>query len=162
MIPVEITRWVLINDNQINEVETIYIPVPKGIDTGEILILKERGNIVNENNKGDIKIIFKIINNTPFIRNGLDLYYKKIITLKESLCGFSFELIHINEKTNLKYNTINIDDDNINVIHNGYKHIIPKYGMMRDENIGNLIIEFNVIFPDKISKEQREKLKDIL
>jgi DnaJ-class molecular chaperone len=165
LIPVEITRWLLINDNQINETEVIYIPVPKGIDTGEILILKERGNVINENNKGDIKIIFKIINNTEFIRNGLDLYYKKTITLKESLCGFNFEIIHINEKTTLKYNTINnnIDDNTeINIIYNGYKHIIPKYGMIRDDNIGNLIIDFNVIFPDKITNSQRNKLNEIL
>lgn len=164
LIPIEITRWLLINDNQINEVETIYIPVPKGIDTGEIIILKERGNIINENNKGDIKVIFKLINNTKFIRNGLDLYYNKTITLKESLCGFNFEIIHINEKTNLKYNTINNDndDDEIKIIYNGYKHIIPNYGMIRDDNKGNLIIEFTVIFPDKITKEQKDNLNNIL
>jgi DnaJ-class molecular chaperone len=163
-IPVEITRWIINTDNKTmdnktTETETIYIPVPKGVDTGEIIILKERGNIISEINKGDIKVVFKIINNTPFIRNGLDLYYKKTITLKESLCGFIFEVLHINEKTNLRYNTTSENDDlnEFNVIHNGFKHIIPKLGMVRDENtIGNLIIEFNVVFPEKITREQRE------
>jgi DnaJ-class molecular chaperone len=164
LIPVEVTRWILINDIQSNETETIYIPIPKGVDTGEILILRERGNIINENNKGDIKIIFRIINTTPFIRNGLDLYYKKTITLKEALCGFNFEILHINEKTNLKYNTNDIDENIVEftVINNGFKHIIPKLGMIRDDNIGSLIIEFNVVFPEKISRDKRSLLNEIL
>jgi DnaJ-class molecular chaperone len=167
-IPVEITRWIIVAnniDNKINETETIYIPVPKGVDTGEILILKERGNVISEMNKGDIKVIFKIINNTPFFRNGLDLYYKKTITLKESLCGFIFEIMHINEKTNLRYNTTSENDDldEFNIISNGFKHVIPKLGMIRDDStIGNLIIEFTVIFPEKITREQREQIANIL
>jgi DnaJ-class molecular chaperone len=163
MIPVEVTRWVLVNDNQVNETETIYIPVPKGVDSGEILLLRERGNIINEHNKGDIKIIFKLINNTPFVRNGLDLYHRKIITLKESLCGFKFELTHLNEKE-LKYNTLGDIDGggDFKVIPFGFNLTIAKCGMMRDDNVGNLIIEFIVAFPDKITSEQREKLKEIL
>ena len=164
MIPVEVTRWVLVNDNQVNETETIYIPVPKGVDSGEILILRERGNIINENNKGDIKIIFKLINNTEFVRNGLDLYYRKIITLKEALCGFKFELKHLNNEKELKYNTLGDIEagDLFKVIPFGFNLTIAKYGMMRDDNVGNLIIEFIVSFPDKITGEQREKLKEIL
>ena len=43
-----------------------------------------------------------------------------------------------------------------------YKKMIPKMGMKRDEHIGNLIIEFNVIFPEKLSDEQIEGLAKIL
>jgi DnaJ-class molecular chaperone len=172
-IPVEITRWILgLAENietKTTEQETIYIPVPRGIDTGEIIILKERGNIISETNKGDIKVIFKVTNTTVFLRNGLDLYYKKTITMKESLCGFKFELLHINEKTNLRYNTTNENDpeaDEFIVIYDGFKHIIPNFGMVRgsngDENIGNLIIEFTVTFPEKITKTQRSKLCEII
>ena len=167
-IPVEITRWIIVEnniDNKTTETETIYVPVPKGVDTGEVIILKERGNVINEMNKGDIKVIFKIMNNTPFIRNGLDLYYKKTITLKESLCGFIFEIMHINEKTNLRYNTTSEGDDlnDFNVISNGFKHVIPKLGMVRDEaTVGNLIIEFTVTFPEKITREQRAQIADVL
>jgi DnaJ-class molecular chaperone len=162
MIPVEVTRWVLVNDNQVNEIETIYIPVPRGVDSGEILILRERGNVINEHNKGDIKIIFKLINNTEFFRNGLDLYHRKEISLKAALCGFEFKLKHLNEEIELKYNTLDDIDGDFKVMPFGYKLPIAKCGMVRDDNVGNLIIEFIVKFPDKITKEQREKLKEIL
>ena len=70
--------------------------------------------------------------------------------------------MHINEKTNLKYDTINNTENEINIICNDYKHTIPNYGMIRDDKIGNLIIVFNIIFPDKIDREQRKKLNEIL
>ena len=33
------------------------------------------------------------------VRKGMDLYFEKNITLKEALCGFSFDIEHINCKT---------------------------------------------------------------
>ena len=35
-------------------------------------------------------------------------------------------------------------------------------GIIRDGKVGKLIIEFKIIFPDKLSKEQIEKIKEIL
>ena len=75
--------------------------------------------------------------------------YKKTITLKESLCGFSFEFEHINGDTMVINNKIKI-----NVIKPNDKKIIPKFGMIRDLIIGNLIIEFNIEFPLTLSKDQ--------
>ena len=69
------------------ENETIYIDIPKGIDENEIIIMKDRGNVINDTNKGEVKIFVKISNTTDFTRKGLDLFYKKTITLKEALCG---------------------------------------------------------------------------
>jgi len=165
-IPMDINKWVLVNNEQVNETELIYIPVPRGVDSGEIIILRERGNVINEQNKGDIKIIFKVINETPFIRNGLDLHYKKTITLKEALCGVKFDIVHLNEKSVLKTNTTLEDNilagSDFSVIMHGFRYPIANFGMVRDNNIGNLIIEFNVVFPEKISHETRKALYDIL
>jgi DnaJ-class molecular chaperone len=97
-IPVDIERWLIENGTKIFEHETVYVTVPKGIDEGEIIVLKDKGNIVNNENKGDIKIFIKIDNNTEFKRNGLDLILEKTITVKEALCGFSFELKYISGK----------------------------------------------------------------
>jgi DnaJ-class molecular chaperone len=48
-----------------------------------------------------------------------------------------------------------------NIIHHGYRKIIPKMGFTREQHIGNLIIVFNVKFPEKLSDETIEKLKHI-
>jgi DnaJ-class molecular chaperone len=39
-----------------------------------------------------IKIFVKIVNETSFKRSGLDLILEKNISMKDSLCGFSFEI----------------------------------------------------------------------
>ena len=97
--PVEIERWIIFENVKRLEKETIYVDIPKGIDTGEIITLENKGNIFDDKNKGDIKIYVKVINNGIFIRNGLNLILEREITLKESLTGFSIEFKHLNGKT---------------------------------------------------------------
>ena len=151
----EITRWVMGNVKY-EETETLYVTIQEGIDDNEIILLKEKGNIVNENNKGDVKIFIKIINNTEFERDGLDLKYNKTITLKEALCGFNFDMKYLDGR-NFK-----INNNNGNIISTNYKKMVNNLGMKRNNNIGNLIIVFTVIFPEKLTSEQIESLKKIL
>jgi DnaJ-class molecular chaperone len=155
IIPLEIERWLLADNNKVFEKETIYVNIPKGIDEGEIIVLSEKGNINREDCKGDIKIFIKIENNTEFKRSGFDLILEKSITVKEALCGFSFELKYITGKT------YTITNNSGNIISNGYKKVIPNMGFSRDQQVGNLIISFNVLFPEKISDESLEQLKKI-
>ena len=154
-IPVDIERWLIENGTKIFEHETVYVTVPKGIDEGEIIVLKDKGNIVNDDNKGDIKIFIKIDNNTEFKRSGLDLIFEKTITVKEALCGFSFELKYITGKV------YTITNNSGNIISHGYKKIIPNMGFTRDDHTGNLLIAFEVKFPEKISEDIITALKAI-
>jgi DnaJ-class molecular chaperone len=155
-IPVDIQRWIVENGNKVFENETLYVTIPKGIDDNEIIILKEKGNMVSEDCIGDIKLFIHINNTSSLKRNGLDLIYDKKITLKESLCGFSFELKYINGKT------YTIHNNSGNIIPPGYRKIIPNMGLTRDEHSGNLIIIFEVEFPTTIKSDALEKLKDLL
>ena len=151
-----IERWVLDNKIKKNEKENIYLSIPRGIDNNEIIILKERGNIINDAVKGDIKLFIKVTNNTEFIRDGLNLLYKKKITLKESLTGFSFDINFFNNKKliiNKKKNMI---------IYPKFQKSIDDLGLFRDNKIGKLIIEFEVTFPNTLTEEQKNKLKEIL
>ena len=155
-LPIEIERWIVVDGNKQNEKETIYVDIPEGIDENEIIILKNKGNVISETNKGEIKLFIKIINNTDFVRNGLDLFFKKQITLKESLCGFSFDMKYIDNRT------FKINNSDGTIIESNYRKMIPKMGLKRNGHIGNLIIEFTVKFPEKLTKDQITKLKEIL
>ena len=155
-IPLEIERWIVENGMKVFENETVYVNIPQGIDDGEMIILREKGNIINEVIKGDIKIFVKIINETLFKRIGLDLIFEKNITLKDSLCGFSFEIKYINGKS------YTLNNNKGNIIPPEYKKIYPKMGFKRGEHIGNMIIHFHVDFPEKLSEEQITKINDIL
>ena len=155
-IPVEIERWILENGNKVFERETIYVSIPKGIDDNEIIMLRDKGNIINEQNKGDIKLFIKVENTTDFKRNGLDLIFEKQVTLKEALCGFAFELKHINGKS------YTINNNPGSIVTPAYFKNIPNMGLTRDGHSGNLVITFDVVFPETLDLDKIAKLKEIL
>ena len=154
--PLSITRWILEGNKHVEQGETIYVDIPSGIDDNEIITIKNKGNKLNSSTKGDIEIKINIINNTAFERNGIDLIFKKSITLKESLCGFVFDLPYIDGRE------FRINNELGNIIPPDFHKTISKFGMRRDSSIGDLIIIFDVIYPKKISLEQLSKLSEIL
>jgi len=156
-IPVEITKNNIVNNVQKEETETIYVPIPPGIDENEIILLRDCGNSIDNMVRGDIKIIIGIQNNTQLLRYGLDLVYKSKITLKEALCGFSIELDHLNGKKLTLNNMVNKS-----VVKPTFKKVVPELGMVRESTKGNLIIEFDIQFPDSLTDEQMNRLSEIL
>ena len=155
-IPIEIERWVLqTNQTKVIEKEKIYVEITKGIDTNEIVVIKGKGNVISDNNKGDIKVFVKVENNSDFRREGLDLIYIKKITLKEALMGFKFDLPFINGKTY----TITSGGK---VIKPNYEDINVNMGMKRGTMSGNLVIRFVVAFPSSLTEEQREHIEAAL
>jgi DnaJ-class molecular chaperone len=155
-IPIEIERWLIENGNKVFEKETLYITLPAGIDEGEVIIIKDKGHSLNANVKGDIKIPIKINNTTEFKRSGLDLILEKTISLKEALCGFSFEIKYINGKS------YTLNNNKGNIIPSEYKKVYPDMGLVRDGCKGNMIIHFHVTFPEKLTEEQIGKLIEVL
>lgn len=152
--PVVIERWVHEDGQKKFETETIYVEIQTGIDNGEIIVIKNKGN-VNGELTGDIKLMVKIENNTEFKRDGLHLIYNKNITLKESLCGVSFDIEFVNGKT------YTINNNAGNIIPPGYKKHIHGMGIKRGDHTGDLIIIFNVKFPAKLTIEDIELIKKI-
>lgn len=154
ILPIEIERN--ITKNNINTIEkvTIHIQIHKGIDDGENIVYKEYGNILDDI-KGDIQVIIKVIPNPNFTRKNLDLFYNQKISLKDALCGFNFEFNHLNSLT---YQLNNAE----NIIHQNYTQKIPGVGLTRDGHTGFLLINFIIEFPDKLSEEQKNKIRDIL
>lgn len=155
-VPIDVERWIVEKGIKVFEKETLYISIPKGIDENEMIIIENKGNSINENCKGDVKVFIKIINNTEFERIGLDLLIKRTISLKEALCGFQFELKYINGKS------YTLNNNSGNIITPDYRKVIPNMGLTRDTHVGNLIIQFQVDFPKSLTEETMNKLKDIL
>jgi DnaJ-class molecular chaperone len=155
-VPLEIERWILENGTKVFEKETIYVDIPQGIDDNEMIILRDKGNIISDNCKGDIKINILVQNNTAFKRSGLDLILDKNISLKEALCGFNFEINYINGKS------YTLNNNKGSIVPPEYKKVYPGMGLKRSEHKGNMIINFHVEFPSSLTTEQIEKLIDIL
>jgi DnaJ family protein A protein 2 len=156
VVPLEIERWIIENGNKVFEQETVYVTVPQGVDDGELVIIRDKGNMINENVKGDIKIFVKIANETLFKRIGLDLILEKKITLKEALCGFSFEIKYINGKS------YTLNNNKGNIIPPDYKKFYPNMGLTRGEHKGKMIIHFQLDFPETLTEDQINKIAEIL
>jgi DnaJ family protein B protein 4 len=156
-ISIDIEKQITSQMGRIMQIETLNISIPQGIEENEAMILRDHGHVISEDIKGDVKITFEIKNDSIFKRQGMDLIYQKQLTLKESLCGFSFEISHINGKM-LNMNNL----ANNNIIKPNYKKVVPGLGMIKNGQTGNLIIEMSVDFPDTLTKEQIDKIRDIL
>lgn len=160
--PLQIEKWVMENNIKKVENELIYVEIKPGIDNNEIIILRNRGNSLDEHNIGDIKIFIKVTNNTKFTRDGLDLLFTKEITLKEALIGFSFDFTHLSGKT------YTINNKEGKVVTPEYIKEVENMGMKRERPhpasplIGKLIINFNIKYPSTLTEEQRKKIKKIL
>jgi DnaJ family protein B protein 4 len=155
-IPVQIERWLFEDGIRKCENETLYIPIQKGVDDKEIIILREKGNIMDSNLKGDVKIVITIQNTTIFKRDGLNLTIDKEISFKDSLCGFDFIIPHISGKQ-LRFN-----NEAGSIIKDGLVKVIQGFGMERENNKGNLCIKFSVKYPEKLTEKQIVTLREIL
>lgn len=141
-IPIEITK-----DN-IHEMDEVSFIADGKINNGDIIKTKSK-------NYNDVEIYIKLQHDDKFRKDGINIIYEKTITLTESLCGFSFKLKYLD---NQEY-TIN---NNIKVIHQGYKKIIKNMGLYSSGNKGSLIIIFDVEFPEILTEEVKEKIKKLL
>ena len=157
VVQIDIERIVQADNIRRTETELLYVTVSKGIDTGESIVLQDKGHNINNAVYGDVRVIFRVTNTSDFSRAGLDLIYKKTISLKQALCGFTFEMQHVNGK-HLCLNNLSSPT----VVKPGFKKVVPGMGMIRDNSTGNMIIEFDVEFPEVLSSEQIEKLNEIL
>jgi len=155
-LPLEVERTIMEGQNKVIEIQKIYVTIEKGVDDNEMILLENQGDVLNEHCKGDIKIFIKVENNSDFIRKGLDLWVPKQISLKESLCGFSFDLKYINNKT------YTINNQAGNVIPPNYEKVIPGMGLTRGGHTGNLIIHFQIEFPTTMTPEKIAILNSVL
>jgi len=155
-VPIEIERWLMEHNNRVYETETLYVQVPKGVDDGEIIVLKDKGHAATDEVRGDVKVFIKVNNNSGFKRNGLDLIVEKTITLKEALCGFSFDLKYFNGKNYVINNAAG------NIIKPGFKKLIPGLGLERDGHRGGIIIAFQIEFPETLDEKTMAQLKTLL
>jgi len=160
VVPIEINKIEIINGEHVRKIEKIYVTIPEGIDNNEVIIIRDKGNETSNGTKGDIKVFISIkkdntnLSEMIFERNGLNLIFKKNILLKEALCGFEFNIKHLNGS--------NYCIKNNSIISPGQKQVIPKLGIKRDGNVGNLIIDFDILFPTSLDDSQKELIKSVL
>jgi|SaaInlStandDraft_5_1057022.scaffolds.fasta_scaffold22054_1 DnaJ-class molecular chaperone len=151
-IPVEIEKWIQHNDKKEPLVEIVQLEISEGVNHNEKIIVNGIGN-QNQHGKGNVQFIIQVKNNTIFKRQNLNLLCDKKISLKEALCGFSFEFVHVSGKK------LSVNNNNpITIIKDGQIQVFKGLGMKDKNNTGDIIFKFHVIFPVELTDTQRTHL----
>lgn len=157
-IPISVDRWIIENGMKVIENISLMVEVPKGVEDKETILLTAAGNMAAPNVLGDILVTVHVNNTTPFKRNGLDLVYHTKITLKEALCGFKMDVLHLNGK---RYSLNNAGGGKL--ITPNHVKTLPLLGFTNAHGTtGNLLIVFDVEFPTTLTEAQTEALRTLL
>lgn len=154
-IPLEVTRTVHDAYGSRDESETLYAEITRGIDNNEAVVLSAKGNVVGRA-VGDVKVFIEVSKDSNFQRDALDLIYTRPITLKEALCGFSFQLRHLDGQK------FQLNNERGNLISPGSRKVLKGLGIRRDETVGDLIIEFEVAMPKSLPETTIDTLARLL
>jgi DnaJ-class molecular chaperone len=128
------------------------IEIPPGTKQGSIVYIPGgNGNQVGFEEKGDLHLTINIRKTKGFRRDGDHIRIKCNLTLKEALCGFKKEFVHLSgDKIAISSNK---------PIQQGQTQRIEGYGFPSNEpggqraQRGDLILEYHIQIPNEISDE---------
>ncbi len=137
---------------KVKETIRIEVDIKRGIKKGQQVLFRNQGNQISPTNHSDIIVVFDVLPNTLYTRKGNDLHRKVDISLRKALLGFEMVLDHLDGK--------NIIIKSHDVIQPNTVKYIPNLGFtdLQNGTTGDYYIEFNVIFPEKISSKQLKAL----
>ena len=138
--------------------KTFDVEIPKGIKQGEKIRLIGQGREGKNGGKaGDLVIKINIKDNKKYKLKGSDLYQTIEITPSEAALGKKISIKTIDEEETKLYIP--------RATQSGDKVSIPEKGYIKNsEQRGNLIIDFKIVVPKRLSKEEKtiyEKLEQI-
>jgi len=160
----KISRRVMNEDNHTSCIrdKILTITVKRGWLPGTRITFPEEGDQGPNNIPADIVFIVKDKFHPKFRREGTNLIFTANVPLGKALTGCSVEVPTLDGRL------LNIPI--VDIIQPGYTKVVPKEGMpiVRSdldsatrsvEEMGDLIIEFNILFPKKLSPEKKNVIR---
>lgn len=136
--------------------EVLTIEIKPGWKKGTKITFPEKGNEQPNVLPADLVFIIDEKPHSTFTRDGNDLVVTQMISLVESLTGYTVRLTTLDGRSL----TIPIN----NVIHPDYEEVVPKEGMPIPKDPskrGNLRIKFKIKFPTRLTDEQKSGIKKL-
>ena len=157
-IPDNILCHNCVGEGLTNETKKHEIYIQPGMSDGDKIKIDNEGNTNIKGHTGDLIFLIKEISHNTFKRINNNLIYRKSITLADSLCGAKFLMNFLDDRPLLVKFKIIIDPLKT------YKLVgwgMPKLG---EKDKGDLFIEFDIEFPDKvdIKPEFKKQIKKYL
>ncbi len=141
-------------NGRIKKNKEIVIKVPKGVDTGSRIRLSGKGPAgKNGGYPGDIYIEFKVEKHSLFERDENDIYLEVPLTITEASLGCEKEIPTVYDNVIL---TIKEGAQT------GDKLKLKGKGIITEHNgTGDMYVILNIITPTKLSRRQKELLKEL-
>ena len=134
--------------------EKIKIDIPSGVEDKNVIRLSGKGN-VGENGGpfGDLYVVLRVANHEIFKRDGLDIYYEMPISFPTAALGGKINVATLRKPVEFEIPA---------GTQTGEKFTLKKEGIedKRSGRTGNLYFYVKVITPTKLSKEQKQALKN--
>lgn len=140
-----------------NEDKILTIEVKRGWKEGTKITFPKEGDQTSNNIPADIVFVLKDKPHNIFKRDGSDVIYPARISLREALCGCTVNVPTLDGRT--------IPVVFKDVIRPGMRRKVPGEGLplpKTPEKRGDLVIEFEVIFPERIPISSRTILEQVL
>ena len=132
--------------------ETLEFDIPAGILDGESLVVKGKGNAIPQGINGDLIINIVEVSHPTFKRKGVDLHVRLPLTYKEIVLGTPKEVETIDGKIRIKIK----EGTEI-----GHILRVPKKGLKRQNQQGDMLIEIWLDVPKNISEEEKEIINQL-
>ncbi|XP_059207505.1 dnaJ homolog subfamily B member 13 [Centropristis striata] len=156
---IKISRRVMNDDGYTSSIKDkiLTIDVKPGWKEGTRVIFPKEGDQGPNSIPADIVFIVRQKSHPLFVRQHNDLLYKVLVTLEMALTGFSVDV----ETLDGRQICIPIND----IVHPAYRKLVTGEGMPESQDPsqrGNLILTFDVQFPEKLSAESKHLIKQAL
>ncbi|XP_061577110.1 dnaJ homolog subfamily B member 1b [Cololabis saira] len=140
-----------------NEQKILEVQIRKGWKEGTKITFPKEGDETPRNIPADIVFVLKDKAHPVFKRNGSDVVYAAKVSLRDALCGCTVNAPTLDGRTV----TVSTTD----VVQPGMKRRISGEGLpypKRPDRRGDLIVEYEVKFPDRLSQSARDTIAQVL
>eukprot|EP01084_Bolivina_argentea_P233416 393154_1 len=133
--------------------------IPRGSKHAEKIQLSGQGHEIPDAANGDLVIVLRCIKHEIYQRIGADLAMTQKISLKQALCGFTIYIPHLSG-----YKLKLTSSPKETVSHSSLKAVYSKGMPQKGSNntFGHLYVKFEIVFPDQLDDETRNKLRELL
>ena len=134
---------------------TVSVNIPAGIDDGQVLTMRGRGNAGTRGGaSGDLHIIVKVAPHKMLVRDGYDLTLKVYVPFYTLLLGGEIEIPLPKGTTTLKIPELTQSNTIFKLKGKGIKYL-------NSNNYGNLVVTIVGESPKNLSKEQKSNIKKL-
>jgi molecular chaperone DnaJ len=143
-------------DGRTREERTVQVSIPAGIDDGQRIALEGQGEAGPRGGPGgDLYVAVKVREHPQLIRHGTELYHELPITYPQAALGATRAVP-----------TVEGADEEVEIpagVQSGHEVVLRGKGVprLRGAGRGDLHVIVNVVVPTKLSKRERELLREL-